>query len=128
MAAARYFLIGGVVLFGVIGAIGWLKREPKQQQEVPLVQEISLSETAPVKTPAIPLIAKPVTQAPADSPSEIGLPEVDRIQQLFAHDSSKLPIVETVSYTSRVPWLKGRPAWIADYASHFETSRCSSSM
>ena len=70
-----------------------------------------------------PADAEPVTQAPADSPSEIGLPDVDRIQQLFAHDSSKLPIVETVSYTSRVPWLKGRPAWIADYASHFETSR-----
>ena len=48
---------------------------------------------------------------------------VDRIGQLFALDSSKLGIVETLSYSSRVPWLKDRPAWIADYAAHYATSR-----
>jgi hypothetical protein len=50
-------------------------------------------------------------------------PEVDRIAQLFDLHGDKLPIVETVSFTSRVPWLKDRPAWIADYASHYQTSR-----
>jgi len=34
-----------------------------------------------------------------------------------------LPIVETVNYTSSVSWLKGRPAWVADYATHYGTSR-----
>jgi L,D-transpeptidase catalytic domain len=53
----------------------------------------------------------------------VEMPKIDRINQLFATDSSKLPIVETITYTSRVPWLKGRPAWIADYASHYSTSR-----
>ncbi|MFY7843463.1 MAG: L,D-transpeptidase [Rhabdochlamydiaceae bacterium] len=48
---------------------------------------------------------------------------VDRIQQLFTTGPNKLPIVETVSYSSKVPWVKGRPAWIADYAVHFSTSR-----
>lgn len=49
--------------------------------------------------------------------------KVDRIRELFSTGNNKLPIVETVKYTSRVPWLKGRPAWITDYASHYGTSR-----
>lgn len=49
--------------------------------------------------------------------------EKDMIERLFTTEGDKLPIVETISYKSRVPWLKGRPAWIADYASHFSTSR-----
>jgi hypothetical protein len=31
--------------------------------------------------------------------------------------------VETISYTSQVSWLKGRPAWIGDYASYYGTSK-----
>ena len=49
--------------------------------------------------------------------------EVDRVRLLFSKGPDKLPIVETVTYSSRVPWLKGRPAWLADYASYFNTSR-----
>lgn len=49
--------------------------------------------------------------------------KVDRIWQLFTTTKDKLPIVETVAYSSRASWIKGRPAWIADYASHFMTSR-----
>jgi hypothetical protein len=49
--------------------------------------------------------------------------KVDRVWQLFTTGKDKLPIVETVTYSSRTPWIKGRPAWIADYASHFMTSR-----
>jgi hypothetical protein len=49
--------------------------------------------------------------------------EVDRVKQFFSKGSDRLPIVETVTYTSRVSWLKGRPAWLADYASYFNTSR-----
>ena len=50
-------------------------------------------------------------------------PKGDIIEKLFSTGQDKLPIVETVTYKSRVPWLKGRPAWIADYASHYDTSR-----
>ncbi len=49
--------------------------------------------------------------------------EVDRVRMLFSKGPDKLPIVETVTYSSRVAWLKGRPAWLADYASYFNTSR-----
>ncbi len=50
-------------------------------------------------------------------------PNIDRIHQLFSFGSSQLPIVETVTYSSTVSWLKGRPAWVSDYAVYFGTSR-----
>ncbi|HSX11497.1 MAG TPA: L,D-transpeptidase family protein [Chlamydiales bacterium] len=106
----KYFIFGTVLLFGAIGVMGWMKREPKPVV-VEKVQEIALGTTAA----PIPL---PVTPKESDE-----FPEVDRIDQLFDLYSDKLPIVETVSFTSRVPWLKDRPAWIADYAAHYETSR-----
>ncbi len=107
----RIFLVGVLLLFGAIGIAGWLKNRPKTLLEKDSsVQEMALGTTdAPI----------PIQTAPSQAP----IPEVDRIPQLFALDSSELPIVETVSFTSRVPWLHDRPAWIADYASHYQTSR-----
>ncbi|MES2273330.1 MAG: L,D-transpeptidase [Chlamydiota bacterium] len=138
----KYFLIATVVLFTVIGLTGWFKRESKPIRDLGTVEEIPLTPPIAVSIPPAqnnspprpdPVIAKPVkiekpVSAPVlpptpNLPAAVTLPNVDRIYQLFALDSSKLPIVETVSYTSRVPWLKGRPAWIADYASHYATSR-----
>lgn len=51
------------------------------------------------------------------------LPALDRVGELFRTEGPKLPIVETIVYESGVPWLKGRPAWIGDYASYYSTSR-----
>ena len=114
----KYFLIGTVALFGAIGFVGWMKRNPKPPQpRQELVQEI------PIPKKAEPVAKAPEPKKPPEQKVAESLPDADRIQQLFALDSSKLPIVETVSYTSRVPWLKGRPAWIADYASYYGTSR-----
>lgn len=47
---------------------------------------------------------------------------VDRIQEFFNRKPPQLPIVQTITYKSKVPWLN-RDAWIADYASHYKTSR-----
>lgn len=107
MAKTKYFFAGAVFLFGAIAFLGWLKQKPKETSS--LVQEIPIPQKGDAP--------------PSPTPSTEHLPDANRIAQLFAIDSSKLPIVETVSYTSRVPWLKERPAWIADYAAHFETSR-----
>ncbi|MFI5334221.1 MAG: L,D-transpeptidase [Chlamydiales bacterium] len=61
---------------------------------------------------------KGAPQAPA-----LDFPNIDRTFQLFTTGPTKLPIVETVTYSTTVPWLKGRPAWLADYATYFATSR-----
>lgn len=102
----KYFLVGTLLLFGAIGVMGWMKKEPKKDLIAPsVVQEISLG----------------TSQAPIPVQSEA--PEIDRVRQLFILDSHEFPFIETVSFTSRVPWLKDRPAWIADYATHYQTSR-----
>lgn len=113
MTLLRSFLIGSLFVFAIIGGIGWYKKAPKPAARPELIQEISIA----------PAAAKPVAPPPKPAIIVENLPEVDRISQLFALDSSKLPIVETVSYTSRVSWMKGRPAWIADYATYYATSR-----
>lgn len=82
---------------------------------------------APEPTPPQPQAAPKVltTNSAQTTPPPLveDLPDVDRIDDLFRKDS-KMPLVETITYKSRVDWLKGRPAaWLSDYASHYETSR-----
>lgn len=127
MSVARNFLIFSAVVFSAIGVGAWLKKggAKSSQPPKPAVEEVPIVLQAPpaakpVAKTELRAAPKPVERVP--QPVEEA-PEVDRIPQLFALDSSKLPIVETISYTSRVPWLKGRPAWLADYASYFATSR-----
>lgn len=51
------------------------------------------------------------------------LPCIDRVYQLFSKNpTSQFPIVETISYSSSVPWLIGKPAWLNDYANYYQTS------
>lgn len=121
MALPRFFLIGTAVVFASIGALALLKKK-EADTPAPLlrVEEVPLATPLqPLKPAEIPL-AQPVLEARSEDEA---LPDADRISRLFALDSSKLPIVETLSYTSRVPWMKGRPAWIADYATYYSTSR-----
>jgi len=127
VATYKYLLIGALCVFAVIGTVGVMRQRPKRSAlsaaaltPNPVVEEIALAAAPPPKA-AIPPLPKKVASIPL--PEAGDLPQVDRIEQLFALDSSRLPIVETVRYTSRVPWLEGRSAWISDYASHYETSR-----
>lgn len=80
---------------------------PLEGQKTPKVKE---TKASPVKAQLTPIKGD-------------DFPNVDRLYQLFTLGGSKLPIVETVSYSPNVTWLQGRPAWIADYASYFNTSR-----
>lgn len=119
--------------------------------EVELDQEIRMvtapAPSMPNETPAAtPIIAAipPSSASPASSTSpaagptvknitaaavvpvarnDTALPDADRIDQLFNKGDDKLPIVQTIIYKSRVPWQKGRPAWLSDYAAHYSTSR-----
>lgn len=106
-----------------------------KSRERPIENTLTTHAAVPAASPApskvlsaAPAASTPALVVPAASTApevaaSIVLPDADRIRQLYATDSSKLPIVETISYTSRVPWIQGRPAWIADYASHYNTSR-----
>lgn len=88
-----------------------------------LTLEIAVTpEVGPVTTPVVP--AQPVSPAVAEEmPSRPQIPGVDRVQELFRVDNTSLPIVETITYHSKVPWQKGRAAWLSDYATYYQTSR-----
>lgn len=103
MSFSKIVIIGSVLIFGFIGVLAIFK---DKKREEPLIEEVVIEEREIV-----------------ERKEEDMLPEVNRIDRLFVCDSSKLPIVETITYTSRVPWLQGRHAWIADYASHYSTTR-----
>lgn len=53
----------------------------------------------------------------------VGLPDADRVEEFFNVGQPQFPIVETVTYKSHVSWMRGRPAWLVDYAAHYDTSR-----
>lgn len=120
MALPRNLLISALVIFGLIGGVAFIKKKTAARARAE--ESIQMIALEPNRSNGIvsSTLAEPVRNK-SDVSDEI--PNVDRIWQLFALDSSKLPIVETISYTSRVPWLKDRPAWISDYATQYATSR-----
>lgn len=83
-----------------------------QPQETLIAPQTILAE---VIAPKIAVQDKKVDTTP--------LPEADRIAELFNKGEPKLPFVETIVYKSHVSWHKGKPAWIADYANYYSTSR-----
>ena len=118
-----------LILFGLIGVAAFLKKPTSNLSSESLVQvpiEIVIEEKTQSYTPApsppsIPVLPPPVVPLAVIAKTE--LPDDDRIEQLFNLSDPRLPIVETITYKSHVSWLKGRPAWLADYASHYSTSR-----
>lgn len=54
---------------------------------------------------------------------DVQIPDIDRTAALFKVDGELFPIVETISYSSHVPWLAGRSAWISDYARYYLTTK-----
>ena len=81
------------------------------------VQEEILFEETPQEEP-------PAEELVVESPDPTKpVPSADRIEELFSTTGEKLDIVETISYSRKVPWIRGRPAWLVDYAYHYHTSR-----
>lgn len=130
MSLGKILAVTALILFGTLGIAALLKDSAQmksvqlEEKTEPLAQEVVLEEAvepieahpAPEQRPVEPV------QAPAAAEKK-ELPEADRIAQLFNTKGEKLPIVETIVYRSKVSWLKGRPAWLSDYASHYNTSR-----
>ena len=146
MSLPKLLGITALLLFGVIGFVAFFKTEntPKVHEEVPLAsgpleveldQEIHIVNSSPTPLPqtlsliepqaseptqnGVP-VAKKINSEPTDGAEP---PEANRIEELFNKGEPKLPIVETITYKSRVTWQKGRPAWLSDYATYYNTSR-----
>ncbi len=117
LSIPKILLIGAFFLFSAIGVVSLVKKKHNQPSES------KTSVTTVEQTPKPFLEKKTEKKNKNVVPSDAALPNIDRIFQLFTTGPAKLPIVETVEYKSSVPWLKGRPAWIADYAVYYATSK-----
>ncbi len=102
---AKVLFFSAIGLFTTIGVAAALKKGRAPVQE------------------AIQAAPKKMSVSSNPRAAQGDFPECDRMSQIFSTSGAKLPIIETVTYTSRVNWLKGRPAWIADYAVYYGTSR-----
>ncbi|MDX8431506.1 MAG: L,D-transpeptidase [Candidatus Algichlamydia australiensis] len=116
----RFLIFGTVCLFAGIGAMGWLKKKnAKEADSSATVQVLEDYEPLYVETKE-PVVASTRVDL---TPQSDDIESVDQIYRLFTVSSSRYPFVETITYTPRVDWLKGRAAWISDYASYFHTSK-----
>lgn len=134
MSFPRLLIIFALTLFSVIGiaaAVKSWRNSPTKQKTSnelayvdPSFDEEAFQVESPEKKP-VPQQINPAVLSPAPAPPrpDAPLPQVDRIREFFNKSDPKFPIVITVTYKSRVPWQKGRPAWLSDYASHYATSR-----
>lgn len=127
MTLPKLLGIVALLLFGIIGVIALFK-EPAQKVSTPQIAvplEVELDQQIQVAMPAaVPPSTPVLVEAQEESIREtVELPDADRIDEFFRLEEPKLPIVETITYKSKVPWLKGRPAWLCDYAGHHGTSR-----
>lgn len=127
----RLLVLIALVLFTMIGVAAVVKKFKKSPKAAVTVQsrppvEIDLEKEifAPVRPDIKPSNEK--TAQPEEinkTAAELPLPKADRVAELFNKKEPRLPFVETITYRSRVPWQKGRPAWLSDYATHYSTSR-----
>lgn len=142
MSLPKFFLYSTIGLFTVIAFVGWTKKG-KEKKTIPVsktaVQQIEFKteESKIVALAPTPIvkeeIAKPsIKKAPVKEKEQLidlapkfadQLPDANYIESFFDPAAIKLPIVETITYTRKVPWLKGKFAWVSDYASHYKTSK-----
>lgn len=128
MSVSKIIAFSVIILGSALILLNWPKSKPV---EIPKVDDIPTVQVESID------IDEPVAEEPKEPPSfqENSTPlvptssdeclpkDVDRMSQLFQPFPPLLPIVETVSFASKVPWLTGRAAYLGDYASHYQTSK-----
>lgn len=136
MNISRLFFVVAFVLFSVIAVKALLKSGNTRPQESIVVdiskpiainfedevRSINHEEIKPEEN-ITQFLNNDVKEVAAQQRKNENIPYADRIEELFRKVNPKLPIVETITYKSKVDWLKGRPAWISDYAAYYKTSR-----
>ncbi len=117
------------VLFATICIASFFKeKKPKAHTPIESSQEpfeVELDDEIQQKNPPIKIFEEKSVES--EEKLKAGaleeLADADRIEMLFRKGPNTLPIVETITYKSRVAWQKGRPAWLSDYATYYATSR-----
>jgi L,D-transpeptidase catalytic domain len=127
MSLPKVMMLLITLLFSVIGVAAFFKKGTKQTEEKSVVMqapiEVDLSKAVVDEQP---IYRENDVQPPPPSATallEKEVPHANRIHEFFNKRGSKFPIVETITYRSKVAWQKGRPAWLSDYASYYSTSR-----
>lgn len=96
---------------------------PRASRDAPCVEELPLSSLTQAGRDEEPSKKshKPwsIQHQPLEGERELR----DLTPLLFQVYGPHLPIVERIRYSSRVDWIKDRPAWVVDYAAHFGTSK-----
>lgn len=133
MTLPKFLAIFAIVLFTVIGLAALIKDKPTLEvgpiiPTIPMEVELDpeVQTVMPAKQPATlatPAQSPALAAEPTTNHTAAALPEANLIEDLFRTTGNKLPIVETLTYKSHVSWQKGRPAWLSDYALHYQTSR-----
>lgn len=125
MTLPKLLTLLSVLLFGLIGVVALFK-EPAPTAASPPARvplEIELDQQIQTFMPALASATIVVSVEKGQKSILMDLPDANRIEELFNKNGPKLPIVETLTYKSHVAWQKGRPAWLSDYAAHYDTSR-----
>lgn len=120
MSISKAIFIGSLSLFALIGGLAMVKKHKEKKALEPTAVKI---EAAVEETPTVTAAEERSQQYLKPVQDEVAEGEEDQVWRLFTTGRQKLPVVETVRYKARVPWLQGRAAWVSDYASHFSTSR-----
>lgn len=116
----KRFFTFALVLFGLIFIAAAVK---KNKQNEPLaVKPIEIEKGALLTESQAENLTASIDKTSFPLPAD-HLPDSDRVSELFRKGQNTFPFIETVTYKSSVPWKKGRAAWVADYASHYNTSR-----
>lgn len=129
---SKAFAITALAASALVAAFFWTKSAPQEKAvEVEIVQEedISIEEVIfpqEERVETVPYVVQDVklemTLKPTSNDQDLPQ-DVDHVSQLFQPYPPLLPIVETVTYVSRVAWLAGRSAYLGDYAAHYQTSK-----
>jgi len=129
LSIAKTIFISALGLFVLIGGAAAGKKILYKKPQAKALAQTSepKSNLLPVdnrpKAPSSKVVIVPASASSQPLEDKGDFPSIDRVHQFFTTGPTKFPIVETIVYDSRVPWLKGRPAWIADYAAYYATSR-----
>jgi len=123
MSLSKGLAILAVMLFAFVAIVGIFKKATRSDNGIGVTSERIPSEIELVSNAVGKQQSKDHNGTAVTRQNNGDFLEVDRIDEFFNTGLPKFPIVETITYKSKVPWKQGRPAWIVDYASHYGTSR-----